>query len=360
MKKNLLYLLRFIDGPMASRQFTLTPGETYIVGSHSDADIRIDGDPTVSRRHAAVFLTDNGKLNVTDLNSTNGIKINRKKIKREGKLKEGDALQFGGHTICIVQPWAALESSLPPKMVEHFHLIPKSPFIKMTTFKLMTPLWSTVSGFFIGGLIFSLWQVWDFPHHVFAKTPQQVFRPSEEKVKGEVSLVASHYVWDEITRICKIFGEPAPLRSDEQLLTSVEQWINIYTKNRRHLELIERRDVVWEQVKSIFKHYSLPAELGYLAWIESEFDPNADQGNIATAEALRSVLNQLSKPNILLAVAAFASRQNQMKQQELIASINASNNTNFWTFKDALPSETIDYVSKVLAAIIVGSNPDNW
>lgn len=389
------------------------------MGSHSEADIRVDGDPTVSRRHAAICLHPNGKLTITDLNSTNGTRINGKKIKQEGRLREGDALQLGLNTTCMIQVWSTLESSLPPGITSGFELIQKPVQHGASAFSMTAPLWFTVAGFCIGGLCFSLWQVYDSPNNVFARTaPTGTLLPKNEFVIGkpgesqsrdstitlsnsansntDVPLVASHYVWDEIVNISQRFGEIPPSAMDPQFVAQVEHWINFYTKNDRHRELLRKRDLVWEKIQKILQIHGLPTELGYIAWVESAFDTqaishagavgmwqfidstaqeyglinNAEQGadarrhveasTHAAARYLNSLLGMFGNKRYLLALAAYNAGQNRIKRQEISQSIKISKQVDFWHLKETLPKETLDYVPKVLAAIIIGRNPENW
>jgi hypothetical protein len=414
MKNNQPFLLRFTNGPMNSRQFTLIPGQTYVMGSHPDTEIRIDGDPTVSRRHAAICLHTNGKLAITDLNSTNGTRINGKRIKQEGRLREGDGLQLGLNSFCIVQTWSALESSLPPGISSGFELIKKADLQKSSAFSMTAPLWFTVAGFCIGGICFSLWQAYDAPNNVFARTvPAGTLLPSNEmsldkpsnnplresnesNSNTDVPLVASHYVWDEIVNISQRFGEIPPSAMDPQFVAQVEHWINFYTKNNRHVELLRKRDLVWEKIQRILQIHGLPGELGYIAWVESAFDTQAvshagavgmwqfidstaqeyglikiseknpdarrqiEASTHAAARYLNSLLGQFGNKRYLLALAAYNAGQNRIKRQEISQSIKTSKQVDFWHLKETLPKETLDYVPKVLAAIIIGRNPENW
>lgn len=56
-----------------SREVELRPGEELVIGSGSEVDLQLS-DPTVSRRHCRVSATARG-LEVTDLNSTNGVYV---------------------------------------------------------------------------------------------------------------------------------------------------------------------------------------------------------------------------------------------------------------------------------------------
>ncbi|NBO38376.1 FHA domain-containing protein [bacterium] len=420
MKSNQPFLLKFTSGPMTSRQFTLLPGEAYVLGSQAESDIRIDGDPTVSRRHACLRVSENGNIEIMDLGSTNGSSINFKKIKQRGRLRAGDVLQLGLNTQCIMQPWETLESSLPPGMSAGFDLIPRSTPYKANSIRMTAPLWFTVGGFCIGGICFSLWQAFDAPNHVFARTipvnlrdvtpalkiekdfpSEKILEAIETKTTNEgkntdVPLVANDFIWDEIVNISQRFGEVPPSIMDPQFVKEVDHWIKFYTKNNRHQELLRKRDFVWEKMQRILQIHGLPPELGYIAWVESAFDPQAtsqagavgiwqfisstaseygldpltgdgkdarrilEPSTHAAARYLNSLLQQFGNRHYLLALAAYNAGQNRIKRQEISESIKNAKQVDFWHLREGLPKETLDYVPKVLAAIIIGRNPEHW
>ncbi len=75
-------------------------GRTEIVGSGGavlgrsrDCDIVVD-DPNVSRRHAEVRPS-GGSWIVRDLGSTNGVKLNGRRIEGAERLERGDAIELG-------------------------------------------------------------------------------------------------------------------------------------------------------------------------------------------------------------------------------------------------------------------------
>jgi len=77
----------------------LVPGR-LIIGRTSDNDLQIDSR-FVSRHHAQVVTTMQGSV-IEDLNSTNGIYVRGKKIRRH-KLIEGDVVQIGQHTLTYLR-----------------------------------------------------------------------------------------------------------------------------------------------------------------------------------------------------------------------------------------------------------------
>jgi hypothetical protein len=73
----------------------LVPGR-YIIGRTTDNDLQVDSR-FVSRHHAQVVTTTQGSW-IEDLNSTNGIFVRGKRVRRH-KLVEGDVVQIGQHSL---------------------------------------------------------------------------------------------------------------------------------------------------------------------------------------------------------------------------------------------------------------------
>ena len=67
--------------------------EGAVIGRSRDADVVID-DPNVSRRHAEVWPS-GGSWIVRDLGSTNGVKVNGRRIQGPQSLKAGDTIELG-------------------------------------------------------------------------------------------------------------------------------------------------------------------------------------------------------------------------------------------------------------------------
>ncbi len=76
------------------REFPLTKERTTI-GRKPNNDIQLD-DPTVSGQHAVVLMLQNAYIE--DLNSTNGVILNGKKITRR-QLQHGDIIRIGRHEL---------------------------------------------------------------------------------------------------------------------------------------------------------------------------------------------------------------------------------------------------------------------
>jgi pSer/pThr/pTyr-binding forkhead associated (FHA) protein len=85
--------LRIEEGPETGRVFTLSAGGVYLIG-RDGADIALD-DEKVSRKHAEIGLYGPEALVVRDLASTNGTKLNGKRITDKAKLQHWDLIRVG-------------------------------------------------------------------------------------------------------------------------------------------------------------------------------------------------------------------------------------------------------------------------
>ena len=72
---------------------TVLSGSRLLIGRSRDCDVTLD-DPNVSRRHAELRNED-GRWIVTDLGSTNGIKVNGRRVEGPQSLKRGDVIELG-------------------------------------------------------------------------------------------------------------------------------------------------------------------------------------------------------------------------------------------------------------------------
>src|SRR5262252_2835435 len=89
--------LRIEQGANAGTTFTLSSGGTYLIG-RDGADIPL-ADEKVSRKHAEIGLYGPGAYIVRDLASTNGTRLNGKKISDKAKLSHWDEIKVGDTVI---------------------------------------------------------------------------------------------------------------------------------------------------------------------------------------------------------------------------------------------------------------------
>ena len=144
------------------------------------------------------------------------------------------------------------------------------------------------------------------------------------------------------------------------------------------------------------RRHNLPSELGYVVWVESAFNPVAEspagaaglwqfmpetareygltvnfeakiderfdpaKSSEAAAQYFRTLLRMFGSDRYLLALASYNTGQNRVERLKIASAVRRSRKADFWHLHDKLPQETVDYVPKIIAAIIVGRNPDRW
>ena len=92
----------------------LVPGR-FVIGRTPDNDLQID-NRFVSRHHAQIVTTEDGSW-IEDLNSTNGIFVRGKRVRR-CKLQIGDIAMIGTHELRYSRVTPETTGSLPPTQPE--------------------------------------------------------------------------------------------------------------------------------------------------------------------------------------------------------------------------------------------------
>ncbi len=88
----------------------LVPGR-FVIGRTPDNDLQVDGK-YVSRHHAQVITTPEGSV-IEDLNSTNGIFIESKRVRRH-RLRPGDVVTLGMHKLAYFREEPRATESVGP------------------------------------------------------------------------------------------------------------------------------------------------------------------------------------------------------------------------------------------------------
>jgi ABC-2 type transport system ATP-binding protein len=92
-------VLAIVGGPKAGTEVAVG-GQVVIGRDPGAADVTLEDDPDVSRRHAAFSLAGGG-VTVEDLGSTNGTLVNGQRLSGTVPLKNGDKVQVGDTVIEI-------------------------------------------------------------------------------------------------------------------------------------------------------------------------------------------------------------------------------------------------------------------
>ena len=86
--------LRLLTGPSAGRTIDVGPEHRFVIGRDDACNLVLD-DAEVSRRHAYLIETPAGEIEVGDLGSSNGTRVNGRRIEQPMQLKPGDTLEVG-------------------------------------------------------------------------------------------------------------------------------------------------------------------------------------------------------------------------------------------------------------------------
>jgi diguanylate cyclase (GGDEF)-like protein len=108
-------VLTVLLGVNAGQVFTLDRDET-LIGRGRDANIVID-EVGISRRHARIRRADGGRHILEDLDSTNGVFVNSRRVER-ADLADGDRIQVGPAVLLRFGLVAADEEALARQLYE--------------------------------------------------------------------------------------------------------------------------------------------------------------------------------------------------------------------------------------------------
>jgi hypothetical protein len=82
-----------------------------VIGRGETSDLRL-GDRMISRHHAMILPAGNGRFAVVDLNSSNGVLVNGRPVKRR-VLRSGDTVQLCGYRLKLITAESARHDSTP-------------------------------------------------------------------------------------------------------------------------------------------------------------------------------------------------------------------------------------------------------
>ena len=106
------WAVRVLSGPQAGQIMPLTVGYN-VIGRSPNCQIKLASN-AVSKEHATVLVTDDGKVIITDMNSRNGTFVNGLRVQNQ-KLQAGDKLTFHDLIIDIMK----LPAGVDPRHVQN-------------------------------------------------------------------------------------------------------------------------------------------------------------------------------------------------------------------------------------------------
>ena len=400
------FIIRFIAGPLHDKSFEIGEGERLLIGKSDNCNIRIDSDGLVSRNHAQLSY-EKGILWIEDSGSRNGTFVNGKRVSSKTMVRPNDKVSLGQLSSFQCSHWNALEPSRFASVVMT-RVTDVAARMKRRPKASILPQFLAIQGVVVVVIGIAWWSGKQLRLHAsqqsvaVATNVQQaqsvpVSTPVAEKAATvDVPEVPRNFIWDEIVLISQRFGDTPPSAMDVAFQAKVEGWIERFTKYDAHKTLFERKQEYWPTILSALKDEGLPADLGHLVWIESAFNVEAKsvvgalglwqfmpatardfglkvsaaeriderldpvKSSKAAAQYLSLLLKQFVTDRYLLAIASYNAGQNKIKRKAIAAQIRRAPKPDFWALRDLLPTETLDYVPKFLAAAIINRNPERW
>lgn len=193
----------------------------------------------------------------------------------------------------------------------------------------------------------------------------------------------------EVRRILLQFGDVSPDQAYlNVIIHDTQQYISFYRGKYR--EFFERsflrKHKYWPTIQEVFASRKLPGELGYIAFVESGFQPKAvshadahglwqfipetgrrygliqkddfydvRKSTEAAAGYLVDLLNIFGARSFLLSAAAYNAGEG--KVMNCLRRTDGYDKRSFWDIRGCLAVETQEYVPKILAAAVISSAP---
>ncbi|MES1245901.1 MAG: LysM peptidoglycan-binding domain-containing protein [Acidobacteriota bacterium] len=193
----------------------------------------------------------------------------------------------------------------------------------------------------------------------------------------------------EVRRILRQFGDKSP---DERYLNvlvhETQRYVQFYRGKYR--EFFERsflrKHKYWPTIQEVLAARKLPGELGYIAFVESGFNPKAQsranalglwqfipetgkrygllqredffdvrKATEAAAGYLLDLLNIFGSPSFLLATASYNAGEGRI--MGCLRQLDTLERRNFWEIRSCLAVETQEYVPKIMGAAVISSDP---
>jgi Transglycosylase SLT domain/FHA domain len=183
----------------------------------------------------------------------------------------------------------------------------------------------------------------------------------------------------------------------ERLKVHIDQMLH---RSNTKSVVYKRKKQYWPIIVKEFSTLGLPEEMGYVAWVESQFDPYAEspvhakgmwqfmdfraremglrvdsktdertdvvKSTRAAAKYLANLLAEFGSDSFMLAIASYNKGENGMRRVlHQIAQEPGGfrkEKRDFWHLYrlKKLPAETLEYVPQILAAAIISNNPQKY
>jgi len=221
-----------------------------------------------------------------------------------------------------------------------------------------------------------------------------IFRDLERKDRPNTVERAERALIDrEVRRILWQFGDTSPdERYVTELIDETQQYISFFrTRYRPFFErAFLRKHKYWPTIQEVFTAKKIPPDLGYVALVESGFNPRAlsranaiglwqfipDTGKryglqsiddfydvrkatTAAADYLLDLISIFGSRSFLMATAAYNAGEGKIVGC-LRKIDDPFQKRDFWEIRGCLALETQEYVPKIMAAAVIGADPKRF
>lgn len=93
---------RFMNGPREGQRVEISDASELVIGREPGVDLLFEEDDLISRRHCKIRRDWSG-THVEDLDSRNGIKVNKKRVRKK-TLKDRDEVEVGNQRMLYLDP----------------------------------------------------------------------------------------------------------------------------------------------------------------------------------------------------------------------------------------------------------------
>jgi membrane-bound lytic murein transglycosylase D len=219
-----------------------------------------------------------------------------------------------------------------------------------------------------------------------AREVQQMDRPDAAELAERAAIER------EVRRILRQFGDTSPdQRYLNVLIHETQLYIQFYRGKYR--EFFERsylrKHKYWPTIQEVLAAKKLPGELGYIAFVESGFNPKAmshanalglwqfipetgrryglvqredfydvRKATEAASGYLLDLLNIFGPQSFLLATAAYNAGEGKIVS--CLRQLDNVEKRSFWEIRSCLAVETQEYVPKIMAAAVISADPDRY
>jgi len=108
------FILKVIGGPNMGAEYALEPGREYLIGSDTTTCDIFFNDLSVSSEHARLFLDHEGRMFIEDIDSRNGVIVDKEKIEEKRVLLPHTQVTLGTSVFLVIDREAPSMTLLSP------------------------------------------------------------------------------------------------------------------------------------------------------------------------------------------------------------------------------------------------------